>query len=591
MSVIHYANTNEADAMILSVDHQAAFDMVEWPFIYKTLEAMNFGENFIKFIKVIYCEGKVTSAVNVNGFISNFFSIGRGIRQGCPLSPYIYVITSEVVAHFIRHTILLRGIPLCGTNTRITKYADDTSLFLSKWQEIDFIFRIFNLFKNASGSRLKPAKTQLLLLGNMRNALVPERFNQYVVKSLKLYGFLINSTGLDDQNNWLKCTETVAKLSRRLPPYGVSLFGKIHFVHIYYLCMFNYLTTMITPPTPLINAAYKAIVRFLWFPSNSNIIARDVLKLHPKFGGIGFPDIETRIKVSRLMFFVRVLTSKEELSWRRCFDHFYRLVQDLSKRQINAVNCPIFYKEIRFAVVESNFMKVGEFCWFFGEKVALKSLTPNIIYNKWTSHLYMGNMRDRNHFWGQHLGLSDAFVSRSWSWAKTNFVDGLARDIHYKIRHKSLFTNHKASNFVPNVQPYCSLCAQEGNIVREDNVHVLMFCPRAYNFYFLLSPTLQRIAEVAHISMSELVLGKNIYQKTRQTCFNFLIQHCQLAIWQSRNDLEKNRQFRNTEDIFATNVFRNLCRIKTVTKAVKFFRYFGYVTQPTNSVIGFRLAF
>jgi exonuclease III len=425
MSVVHYAKAHNAEAMILSVDHQAAFDMVEWPFIVETLRAMNFGNGFIKLIECVYHNGKVNSAVNVNGFVSEFFEVHRGIRQGCPLSPLIYVITSEVLAHFIRQTSMIKGIPLCGTNTRITKYADDTSLFVSKWIEVDSVFRIFTLFKNASGSRLKAAKTQLLLLGNLQNALVPERFQDFVTKRLKLYGFFVTVDGLDDPQNWVKCEDAITKLSRRLPPYGVSLFGKMHHIHIFYLCMFNYIIRLVEPPAPLVRRAKDAIVRFLWFPSRAHIITQNVLHLPPPDGGIGFPDFEKRTKINRLMFYINVMTNKEVLSWRRCFNHFYRMVENVSKRQTAALaNVPSFYKEIRIVIIETNFRIMGEFCWFLGEQMAVNTVTAKCLYEKWVKQVYTVHMVPRNRQWAERLGVSEAFVRTSWNWAKTSYVDG-----------------------------------------------------------------------------------------------------------------------------------------------------------------------
>ena len=182
MCVNNYASEHHIDAMILSLDQKAAFDMIEWQYIFKTLSAMNFGPFFIERLKCIYVPGRTRSLVNVNGFLSEPFNVFRGIRQGCPLSPLLYNITSEVVAHYIRITPLLRGIPLCGTNSRITKYADDTSLFLIKWSEITEVFGIFRKFQAASGSRLKFEKTQLLLLGSLKNAIVPQRYAPFVVE-------------------------------------------------------------------------------------------------------------------------------------------------------------------------------------------------------------------------------------------------------------------------------------------------------------------------------------------------------------------------------------------------------------------------
>jgi hypothetical protein len=313
------------------------------------------------------------------------------------------------------------------------------------------------------------------------------------------------------------------------------------------------------------------------------------MKLRPEHGGIGFPDLDIRIKVNRLAVLIRVLSSKEELSWRRCFYHFYSLVEFLSKKQLKNIGVPTFYKEIRLAVIESRFGRDGDFIRFFGERLAIKTASPKMLYDKWIKHQNFKKMSIRNNFWADHLGVSEAYVSKSWQWAKTNFADGMARDTHYKVRHKSLFTNHKASNFIPDVQPYCTLCSTNGMSVREDNTHLLIYCPRAYELYAILTPALERIAGIGFVTLSDLILGRTIDGKSNQTCFNLIIQHSQLAIWQSRNNMEKNRPLQNTEDVFRTNLFRNPCRVKTVQKREKFFEIFGPITEANDSVMGFRL--
>ena len=139
-----------------------------------------------------------SSSVMVNGYVSEKFRVTRGVRQGCPLSPYLYVITSEIMAHYFRKTNSLTGIPMAGINNRVTKYADDTSLFLSKWEEVRVTEQHFRLFQRASGSRLKNAKTQILRLGPLKNVQPPPEYRNYVVEKLKLYGVYFDSHG------WIK---------------------------------------------------------------------------------------------------------------------------------------------------------------------------------------------------------------------------------------------------------------------------------------------------------------------------------------------------------------------------------------------------
>ena len=64
-----------------------------------TLSTMGFSPSFISWVNLFY--NHVQSAVNVNGYLSPFFSLSRGVRQGCPLSPLLNFLASEVLVKFI----------------------------------------------------------------------------------------------------------------------------------------------------------------------------------------------------------------------------------------------------------------------------------------------------------------------------------------------------------------------------------------------------------------------------------------------------------------------------------------------------------
>ena len=81
--VVTYATTFDAPVVILSLDQEKAFDRVDWNFMHSTLRKMGFGTSFLKWVNLFYTS--VQSSVNVNGYSSQFFSLSRGDRQGCPL--------------------------------------------------------------------------------------------------------------------------------------------------------------------------------------------------------------------------------------------------------------------------------------------------------------------------------------------------------------------------------------------------------------------------------------------------------------------------------------------------------------------------
>ena len=111
--VVDYVSQVGVSCAILSLDQEKAFDRVDWSFMRATLSSMGFGPSFIGWIDLFYCGSQ--SAVNVNGHISPYFSLSRGVRQGCPLSPLLYVMVAEVLACNIRSHPDISGLSLPGS--------------------------------------------------------------------------------------------------------------------------------------------------------------------------------------------------------------------------------------------------------------------------------------------------------------------------------------------------------------------------------------------------------------------------------------------------------------------------------------------
>ena len=169
LDAITYANAHDLPLAILSLDQEKAFDRVEWSFLIATLEKMGFGQSFIQWIHTFYTGPQ--SSVNVNGYLSEFFSLSRGVRQGCPLLPLLYVLIAEVLACNIRDSPTIQGITLPGTssNVVISQYADDTSLLLCNDDSIREVFAIYNKYERGSGARLNMIKCKGLWVGSWRH--------------------------------------------------------------------------------------------------------------------------------------------------------------------------------------------------------------------------------------------------------------------------------------------------------------------------------------------------------------------------------------------------------------------------------------
>jgi len=105
--------------ILISLDFKKAFDTLEWPYIRKVLELLNFGEGVKRWIGTFYTN--IETAVLNNGFAINWFKPSGGVRQGCPVSPYLFVLGAEVLASKIRQNSLVKGINLFGNETKISQ--------------------------------------------------------------------------------------------------------------------------------------------------------------------------------------------------------------------------------------------------------------------------------------------------------------------------------------------------------------------------------------------------------------------------------------------------------------------------------------
>ena len=94
--ILEQTKLQSIPGILLQLDFCKAFDSVEWSFIYKVIALLNFGGSIQRWISTFYSNSE--SAVLNNGFCTNYFKLSRGVR----LSPYLFIITVEILACKIR---------------------------------------------------------------------------------------------------------------------------------------------------------------------------------------------------------------------------------------------------------------------------------------------------------------------------------------------------------------------------------------------------------------------------------------------------------------------------------------------------------
>ena len=127
------------------------------------MRKLGYPEIFIKLIKKLY--QNTLSIISNNGFLSNPFCLSRGVRQGYPLSLFLYIINGEVINLNIKNNDKIVGysIPNQKENTKLSQYADETSLFV--------LIEILNFFEQnnlATGTTINISKTTITPLANAK---------------------------------------------------------------------------------------------------------------------------------------------------------------------------------------------------------------------------------------------------------------------------------------------------------------------------------------------------------------------------------------------------------------------------------------
>ncbi|XP_057836614.2 secreted RxLR effector protein 78-like [Cryptomeria japonica] len=132
IETIHSMHSSKAKGMIIKLDVSKAYDRVSWNFLFEVLKKFGFKQKWLDCIK--HCVSSVNYFVIVNGTMSGFFQATNGLRQGDPLSLFLFVLMAEVLGRSIKFSVgqgAWKGISIKGYMEPVShlQFVDDTILF------------------------------------------------------------------------------------------------------------------------------------------------------------------------------------------------------------------------------------------------------------------------------------------------------------------------------------------------------------------------------------------------------------------------------------------------------------------------------
>ncbi|GJU78052.1 RNA-directed DNA polymerase, eukaryota [Tanacetum coccineum] len=165
--VIQWCKRKKSKLMVFKIDFEKAFDTISWDFLLQVMHFMGFSESWIKWI--LGCLHSASSSILINGSPTREFNIHRGLRQGDPLSPFLFIIAMEGLHVAMEDAVtagLYKGFKINTLNLSHLFFADD-ALFIGDWSRnnIKSLVSILECFHQVSGLKINYHKSKLFGIG------------------------------------------------------------------------------------------------------------------------------------------------------------------------------------------------------------------------------------------------------------------------------------------------------------------------------------------------------------------------------------------------------------------------------------------
>ena len=336
--------------ILLTIDFEKAFDSLRWSFIQQTLESLNFGDRFRSFVKTMYKD--ISTAVINNGYISSWFQPEKGVRQGCPLSPYLFLLSVEILACNIRQNKCINGLKINDIEIKLSQLADDTTCFIKDEKSLDHLLKTFNIFNECAGLRINVDKTSARCLGGFspsEDKLMGLNWTQEPVYTLG-----VNISGNECDHYTLNFMPKIIKMQELLKSWKcryLSLKGKVTVINTLALSQLIYLCSIIYVPEQVYSEVKKIVLDFLWDGKPAKISYSTLIK-DIGDGGLKLIDLKTKAQ-SLSISWIKRLTNVSQGKWKSIPRLVYKC-QDLNfffscnKHPISGEIIPKFYKFIHY---------------------------------------------------------------------------------------------------------------------------------------------------------------------------------------------------------------------------------------------------
>ena len=370
--VKNYHKPSVSSMCAVKIDISKAFDSVQWPFLISVLEALSLPEKFILWIKK--CTQLASFSVQINGELAGYFNSKRGLRQGCSLSPFLFVMCMQVLSKLLNKAVLEGCFgyhPYCKdlTLTHLC-FADDVLVFSDgKKSSIEGILEVFKDFAKVSGLSISLEKSTLFLAGVKEDA-SDDIFDQFPFEAGSLPVRYLGLPLLTKRMSAADYAPLISRIRSKISFWTarhLSFAGRLQLIGSVLYSITNFWISAFCLPKQCIQEINSLCSTFLWSgpvlsSQKAKIAWSDVCKPTEE-GGLGLRSLEEANKVSCLKLIWRILSSKSSLwvQWIQCLKLIWRILSSKSSLWVQWIQRYLIRQGSFWSIKETS--SLGSWIW------------------------------------------------------------------------------------------------------------------------------------------------------------------------------------------------------------------------------------
>eukprot|EP00253_Pinus_taeda_P004365 PITA_04365 len=332
--VIHSLKVKKQKGMMIKLDLSKAYDRLNWKYLETVLERFGFHQRWIAWIHNLISSPHFF--VLVNGSPSKTFNASRGIRQGDPMSPFLFILAVEGLGRFIkqeRTANRIKGLQIWGNNLPLThqQFVDDIMLFGEPTvREVRQLRRILDLFAEACGLEINKDKSCIFIFNTI------DQVKSHLIRILgfkkgelptKYLGNVLDYTSRR-MKNWQGVLD---KLSNKVANWAfrvLNIAGRIVLAKSVLQAIPIYPISIMAALVGVCAKIREIIRKFIWSGSDQKkkwaLVSWSQLTERKEKGGLGLRDPETLNRVLGAKLWWRWLSGGNDL-WKTIWRTKYRM--------------------------------------------------------------------------------------------------------------------------------------------------------------------------------------------------------------------------------------------------------------------------